>query len=176
MSQFGESHDNEAKKRWATCIVALAVIIAIATTALIRRNYVYIRVVNECGDSIYGIRLDYYPEAENAMAGYAKMGSAVSQNRLSPQDQEAGKGVLKKTTIRVARSAVTVGESMPEAILAYVSVQTIPTLLTDHSDAPGSFQKVEGGSAMRIPIRLGKTVTLRLTGSAQEGYTAQIVA
>ncbi len=60
--------------------------------------------------------------------------------------------------------------------LAYVSVQTIPTLLTDHSDAPGSFQKVEGDSAMRIPIRLGKTVTLRLTGSAQEGYTAQIVA
>ena len=41
------------KKRWATCIVALAVIIAIATTALIQRNYVYIRVVNECGDSIY---------------------------------------------------------------------------------------------------------------------------
>lgn len=63
-----------------------------------------------------------------------------------------------------------------EAILAYVSVQTIPTLLTDHSDAPGSFQKVEGASAMRIPIRLGKTVTLRLAGSAQEGYTAQIVA
>jgi len=163
------------KKRWATCIVAVAVIIAFATTALIRNN-VYIRVVNECVDSIYGIRLDYYPETENAMAGYAKMGSAVSQNRLSPQDQEAGKGVLKKTTIRVARSAVTVGESMPEAILAYVSVQTIPTLITDHSDAPGSFQKVEGASAMRIPIRLGKTVTLRLTGSAQEGYTAQIVA